>query len=187
MKIPALQDEELALALKERKGVGEEQARQIAYLSEGNYRKAIGLLSASTDDQNYARLFANWLRACYLGREQMPYWVETFVTGKHPIDGKKGEKTGRREHILFLQYGLFFLRELLVLKLSEDTSRLRLSTNEIKTAQGLVKILSVSQIDQLQQLFDDTIYFVERNANAKILFMGTSVQIHRIFKPLKKA
>lgn len=187
MKVPALQDEEVAAALQEQHEIAKEQAMQLAYMSEGNYRKALSLLNASSDDQNFARLFANWLRACYIGREQMPYWVDTFVTGKHPIDGKTGSKTGRREHILFLQYGLFFLRELLVLKISEDSSRLRLSANEIKTAQGLSKILSIGQIDQIQQLFDDTIYFVERNANAKILFMATSVEIHRVFKPLQKA
>ncbi len=185
VKVPSLQDEELAKALEVSAGISQEQALQIAYLSEGNYRKAKALLASKAEGPDYASLFASWLRACYIGREQLPYWVEQFVTGKHPMEGKVGEKTGRREHILFLQYGLFFLRELLLLKITGDASRLRLSASELKTAQGLAKILNLGQIDQLQQLFDDNIYFVERNANAKVLFLASSVEIHRIFKPLK--
>jgi DNA polymerase-3 subunit delta' len=49
---------------------------------------------------------------------------------------------------------------------------------------GLLKLLSIAELDSMMQLFDDTMYFVERNANGKILFMDASIKIHRMFKPL---
>jgi DNA polymerase-3 subunit delta' len=55
---------------------------------------------------------------------------------------------------------------------------------EHKTAMGLLKLLSVADLDNIRQLFDDTMYFVERNANGKILFMDASIKIHRMFKPV---
>ena len=186
-KVPQLSDEELAQALVETQGIPENQARQIAFLSNGNYTQALSMLTEAGKDSDFAAVFADWLRACYQGREPMFGWVEYFNSGKHPSESKPVISFGRKEQVLFLQYGLFFLRELVVLKLTGDASKTRLSATEQKTGLGLAKLLSIEQIDQLQQMFNDTIYFVERNASGKILFMDASLQIHRIFRPLAVA
>lgn len=184
VKLSQPSDEEITVRLLRDQNLNENQARQIAFLSEGNYTKAVQMATDGTADSDLSTLFADWLRACYLGRENMVHWVEYFNSGKHPTDEKlKPISIGRKEQILFLQYGLFFLRELTQLKLNPQ-GQSRLSQAEQKTAMGLIKLLSIAQIDKIVSLFDDTIYFVERNANGKILFMDASLQIHRLFKPL---
>jgi DNA polymerase-3 subunit delta' len=184
VKLSQPSDEEITARLLRDQNLNENQARQIAFLSEGNYTKAVQMATDGTADSDLSTLFADWLRACYLGRENIVYWVEYFNSGKHPTDEKrKPISIGRKEQILFLQYGLFFLRELTQLKLNPQ-GQSRLSQAEQKTAMGLIKLLSIAQIDKIVRLFDDTIYFVERNANGKILFMDASLQIHRLFKPL---
>lgn len=184
VKVPQLSDEEVTEQLIKTQQLPESQARQIGFLSNGNYTKALQMVAESGKGSDFAPIFADWLRACYQGREPMFYWVEYFNSGKHPTEEKPPLDYGRKEQVLFLQYGLFFLRELVMLKLSGDATRTRLSAAEQKTAQGLAKIISIEQIDRLQLLFNDTIYFVERNASGRILFMDASLQIHRIFKPL---
>jgi len=184
VKLSRPSDEEIANRLQQDLHLGQAQARQIAFLCEGNYTKALQMAGDGTADSDLATLFASWLRICYQGRENMVHWVEYFNSGKHPLDEKlKPISMGRKEQVLFLQYGLFFLRELTQLKLNPQTQT-RLSDTEQKTAVGLIKLLALEHIDKIMQLFDDTIYFVERNANGKILFMDASLQIHRLFKPL---
>jgi len=184
LKLPALDDELIAEALVQ-EGVPTQTAKEVAYLSEGNYRKAKQLASGQNqEEQQLGQAFAAWLRACYQGRGPMVYWVEQFVTGKHPKEGKKGSKTGRKEQLLFLEYGLFFLRELSLLQAGFPPSGLRLSAQDQKAAQGLAKLLPLPAIDKLQQLFNDHLYFIERNAHPKVLFLDLSIKIHRIFKPL---
>lgn len=184
VKLSKPSDEDLALRLTKDCGLNDSQARQIAFLCEGNYIKALQLAADGIADNDFASLFADWLRACYLGRENMVHWVEYFNSGKHPLDeSKKPLSIGRKEQILFLQYALFFIRELTMLKINPQSEG-RLSPSEQKTATGLLKLLSIGQLDKLMQLFDDSIYYVERNASGKILFMDASLQIHRMFKPL---
>jgi len=186
-KVPQLSDEEVAEALIKEHQIPENQARQMGFLSNGNYTQALQMVVEQGKDSDFAAIFADWLRACYQGREPMFGWVEYFNSGKHPHETKPLISFKRKEQILFLQYGLFFLRELVMLKLSGDVTKTRLSVGEQKTAQGLAKLLSIEQIDELQRLFNNTIYFVERNASGKILFMDASLQIHRIFRPLQVA
>jgi DNA polymerase-3 subunit delta' len=141
------------------------------------------LAGEGTADNDFSLLFADWLRACYQGRENMVHWVEYFNSGKHPVDeSKKTISSGRKEQLLFLQYALYFLRELTQLKIN-PLAQTRLSPAEHKTAMGLLKLLSVADLEKMMNLFDDTMYFVERNANGKILFMDASVKIHRMFRP----
>lgn len=181
VKLSKPSDDEIAKRLTDK--LPENQARQIAFLCEGNYTRAMQLAAEGTADNDFSLLFADWLRACYMGREQMLHWVEYFNSGKHPTDeSKKTISSGRKEQLLFLQYALYFIRELTQLKINPG-AQTRLSTTEHKTAFGLLKLLSVADLDNIRQLFDDTMYFVERNANGKILFTDASIKIHRMFKP----
>jgi DNA polymerase-3 subunit delta' len=186
VKLSHLKDSELEDALVQNNQVEPELARQIAFLSEGNYSKAMQLAKEGFMENNLGELFSDWLRVCYQGRENMVHWVEYFNSGKHPTEEqRKNISTGRKEQILFLQYGLFFIRELLHLKINPDFPS-RLSDAEKKTAAGILKLLSLEKLEQITQLFNDSIYFVERNANGKILFMDLSLKIHRMFKPLSQ-
>ncbi len=184
VKVPQLDDEELAEAMMKRLNADENKARQLAYLSNGNFTKARQLFHDLSGVNDWSALFTDWLRACYQGKESIIYWAEYLNTGKYPLEkeGKKEIGAGRKEQILLLQYGLFFLRELSFFKMTGEPSRTRFNEAEQKTALGLAKILSIEQIDSLQQMLNKSIYFVERNANGKILFADIGLQIHRIFR-----
>lgn len=46
----------------------------------------------------------------------------------------------------------------------------------------MAKVLNFEKIAQIAAIFNENIYFVERNANPKILFLDTSIQLHKIMK-----
>ena len=59
---------------------------------------------------------------------------------------------------------------------------MRLRPEELATAQNMAKVLDFDKIAQIVGLINDNIYYIERNANPKILFLDTSIQMHRIMK-----
>jgi DNA polymerase-3 subunit delta' len=63
-----------------------------------------------------------------------------------------------------------------------ETTQLRLRPAELTTAQNMAKVLDFEKIAQLVALFNDNIFYIERNANAKILFLDSSIQMNRILK-----
>lgn len=168
VKVNPLHDEEVVAGLQEKKNVSLEQAQAVAYLANGNFNEALQMLEYEESD--HANLFLDWLRRCYKGNGvELVRWVEKFADA------------GRENQKHFLKYGLHFLREFMVLKLTGD-GRVRLRANELKTAQNLLPIIELEQIEPMVTLFNDCAYYVERNANPKVLFLDASIRVNGILK-----
>jgi DNA polymerase-3 subunit delta' len=168
IKTDMLSDEEIAEGLEQKQGLEAGRAAQIAFLAGGDFGAA--QLQAGNPDNDNARLLLDWLRKCWRGNGvEMVQWTEKFA------------QLGRENQKQFLQYGLHFLREMLQLIVAENT-RLRLQPEEMTTAVNMSKILNFEKIGALTELFNDNIYYVERNANPKILFLNASVEINKILK-----
>lgn len=177
--VPPFTDADIISCLQA-KEVPAEKAQQLAYLADGNLNKALQLQHNVQGDQ--FEWFITWLRCCYKGKaSEMIDWVSGMAGGKRA----DGERLGRKDQLLFLQYGLFFLREYLQLKMLPDTTP-RLSSAELNAAQGLLKLLGLSEVQYLATLLDDCALCIERNANPKILLLDASVQIKRMFGAVKK-
>jgi len=180
VNIPRLEDEQIARALQEKQQLSPEKAQTIAYLVEGNYNKAQNLIDDM--DDNNALLFVDWLRACYQGKPQeMVQWVEGIVSGKHP-QKKFFTKMGRKDQVVFLQYALYFLKEFLSLQLGGGQLKVRLQKSELSTAQNMLKVIGIDQLQELITLFDETAFHVERNGNPRILFLDVSIKVHHILR-----
>ncbi len=168
MKTDILHDEQVAEALEKRQHLDPERARQIAFLAGGDYGAAI--VAADTVENDNAAAFLDWLRRCWRGNAvELVKWTDDFA------------KLGRENQKQFLVYGLHFLREMMALLATENT-QLRLRPTELATAQNMAKILDFDKIGQLVSLFNNNIFYVERNANPKILFLDSSIQMNRILK-----
>jgi len=168
IKTDILSDEEITIGLQQKQQLGADRAAQIAFLAGGDF--GLAQIQAVTSENDDARLFLDWLRKCWRGNGvEMVQWIEQFA------------QLGRENQKQFLQYGLHFLREMLQLIVSGNT-QLRLRAEEMTIAQNMVKVLSFEKIDALSTLFNENIYYVERNANPKILFLNTSIEINKILK-----
>ena len=168
VKISRLQDEEIVQHLVEEKSVDEAKASSIAHLANGDLGSALKLIDNT--ENNNALLFLEWMRLCYVGNGvQLVNWVEKFA------------RIGREDQKYFLQYGLHFMREYNLLKLTGNEN-VRLLPNELKTAQNLTKVIEFEQVEKITNLFNDLSYYVERNANPKILFLDASLKMNQILK-----
>jgi len=168
VKTDFLSDEEITESLQQKRNLDANRARQIAFLADGNLNTA--LLIADNPENDDARLLLDWLRKCWRGNGvELVKWTDEFA------------KLGRENQKQFLHYGLHFLREMMAL-IATGNPNLRLRPEELATAQNMAKVLNFEKITQLVGLFNDNIYYVERNANPKILFLDTSIQMNRIFK-----
>lgn len=168
VKINKLADGEVEQALVERKGLPKEKAQAVTQLAGGDFNEALKI--AAQPENDHSARFLDWLRKCYQGNGvDMVAWVEGFAG------------LGRENQKQFLQYGLHFLREYLVLKTTGDT-QVRLLPKELATAQNLTKIIGFGQIGRIASLFDDCAYHIERNANQKLLFLDASIQLNKILR-----
>jgi DNA polymerase-3 subunit delta' len=171
IKVPPLQDDEVANELINN-GLVEEDAHAIARLADGNWHEAVRLSRETAHDN--AKSFLNWMRKCFVGNGvELVRWTETFA------------KNGREKQKLFLKYGLHFLREVLILQMTDGiTSDLppRLRPDELETAQKMKTVLDIYKIERISKIFDECIYHVERNANPKVLFLDASIRAHKIMR-----
>jgi len=168
INVHPLADEAVVAGLQQLKNVPAAQAEAIAYLANGNFNEALHMLAQEESD--HANLFLDWLRRCYKGHGvEMVTWVEKFAG------------FGRENQKHFLKYALHFLREFMVLKLTGDAG-VRLRPKELETAQNLLPIIEIDQVEVLAELFTDCTFHVERNANPKILFLDASIRVHQILK-----
>ncbi|MCC7465934.1 MAG: hypothetical protein IT261_06685, partial [Saprospiraceae bacterium] len=160
--------DEVAQGLIEQRGLSRERAQQIAFLSSGDFGAALSVADTPANDD--AQLLLDWLRKCWRGNAvEMVSWTEEF------------SRLGRENQKQFLQYGLHFLREMLAL-VTTGNHNLRLRPEELTTAQNMAKVLDFDKIAQIAELINDNVYYIERNANPKILFLDTSIRMNRIMK-----
>ncbi len=167
VKILPLQDEMIEEALMKRFSLPKAEALTLAHLAEGDWSEALHLMEQAEQDRS--GLFFDWMRKCYRGdASEMVQWVDKFAT------------LGREKQKYFLQYGLHFLREMLDFIVS-GSDYLRLLPAELETARRMAASLDFHKITALAQLFNDCIFYIERNANPKILMLDASIQVNTTF------
>lgn len=168
VKINPLSDEDLVKGIVKSTNLEPERASAIAHLANGNFNEALLLATQGSNDN--ATLFLEWMRCCYKGYgPEVVEWVEKFAG------------IGRENQKHFLRYALHFLREYMMLKLTGN-QQVRLRDEELKTAMNLVRVIEMDQIELMVQLLNDSSYYIERNANPKVLFLDNSIQMHKILK-----
>ncbi len=88
-------------------------------------------------------------------------------------------KIGRENLKAFLEYVLHILRETLQLKFAPNTP-IRLTDDEQKTAQALLKYTNLNKISDLLELISKKHYEIERNVNPKMVLMDLSLKLNQI-------
>jgi DNA polymerase-3 subunit delta' len=174
IKVNPLPKETLVNALVERAKADPVKARQAATIAAGNYREALFLMQHSDDD--YHELLRSWLNGIFTGnRTALQQWIEGIASAK----------MGRENQKQFLRYFINLLEHTLRLRYL-DKELLAFSEEETDFAAKLSKLANLQQMEQIMELLDNACYYVERNANAKLLFHALSIRLQYIFrnKPL---
>ncbi len=167
VQIPAFSDEEMVHILTREYQLDEEKARQLAQLADGSLRTALQLHEEA--DLNLHDMFIDWMRLCFA----RDYLKISDTADKFAGLAKAAQKT-------FLLYGLQILRESLVAGFEED-KLLRIRGNSRTFVKKFSQTLNMAAIDLLAAKISDAHYYLERNANAKIVFMNLSMIFTKSF------
>lgn len=167
VKIPLPENSEIEKALVERAGATADVAVQTAAIAEGNYREALQLLQHSEED--WISLLSEWLKFTLrkmLGDQVK--WVDDI------------SKLGREKQKQLLLYFNHLLEQGIRLRVMGDN--LAISDKEKDFAQRINKITSVSQQQVIIEELDKATYYIERNANAKMLFHALTIKMYHIIQ-----
>ena len=168
IKVPLLSNEEVEDALFERAKASKETASQIAGIAEGNYREALQLLQHSEEDwHSYLR---EWLNATLKGG---PIAQVKFT--------EEAAKLGREKQKQFLRYFNHLLQMSIRIKVL-GADNVKMGDQEKDFAIRLNKIASVSQQQAIITELDKASYYIERNANGKMLFQALTLKLYHIIQ-----
>ena len=159
---------DIELALIERNHTSPEVAGRAAAIAEGNYREALQLLNHAEED--WQSLLRDWLNATLKGGAALQVkWIDEI------------SKLGREKQKQFLRYFNHLLEMSIRLKvLGED--HISASQQDKDFANRLNKIASVSQQQALIEELDRAAYYIERNANGKMLFMALTIRLGHLIQ-----
>ena len=143
-------------------------AHQVAGLCEGNYREALQLVQHA--DEDWQSLLKEWLNA---------------ILRNGPIAQTKSveeiSRLGREKQKQFLRYFNHILDQAIHYRIMGD--RFPLSPAEKDFCEKLNrKITDIAQHQALIEELDRASYYIERNANAKILFHALTIKIYHIIQ-----
>jgi len=169
VKIPALGTGQIASALIERAHISADQARQVAIISEGNYREALQLVQHAEED--WQDLLREWLNATLKGGPMAQVkWIEEIG------------KLGREKQKQFLRYFNHLLEQSVRLKsMGPDSVHAHnMPEKERDFAIRLNKLADINQQQAIIEELDKAAYFIERNAHGKMLFHALTIKLYHI-------
>ena len=172
IRIPQLEDQEISAALVARAGVEAEQARKVAAISQGSYREAVQLLQHAEED--WQGLLREWLNAILkTGPVAQVKWVEDMA------------KSGRERQKQFVQYFIHLL-ELAVRIRMRGQADPTIGESEKDFAGRLNKIADLGCQQAIIEELDQAVYYIERNANAKLLFHALTIKLYHVMANKEK-
>lgn len=166
IRLPRPSVDEIQDALVSRSGVEKSLARQLAAVSEQNYREALRQLLHGQDDLQV--LLREWLNAILrTGPVAQVKWVEEISS------------MGREKQKQFLQYFGHLLEQAIRLRMS-DGALADLPEKERDFANRLNKTADLAAQQAIVGEINKSIYFIGRNAHAKMLFHALTIRLYHI-------
>lgn len=162
------EDAEIERALIERAKANPDTAKQIAAIAEGNYREALQLLQHAEED--WQSLLRDWLNATLKGGPLAQIKFTADIS-----------ELGREKQKQFLRY-LNHLLEMSIRIRVMGSEQVAAGDQERDFANRLNKIASVSQQQAIIEELDRASYYIERNANAKMLFQALTLKLYHIIQ-----
>ena len=167
VKIPALATRDIEEALINRNKTEPAIARQVAGVSDGNYREALQLVQHAEED--WQSLLREWLNAILkTGPVAQTKWVE------------EASRLGREKQKQFLRYFNHLLEQAIHYRIMGE--RLNIGEKERDFAERLNKIAGIEQQQAIIEELDRASYYIERNAHGKMLFHALTIKLYHIIQ-----
>jgi DNA polymerase-3 subunit delta' len=167
VKLHSLETTEIAGALIKRGNLEKEVAQQTAAIAQGNYREALQLLQNASED--WQSLLREWLNSILKnGAAAQVKWIEEM------------NKLGREKQKQFLLYFIHLLQQSIRIRFAGNN--ISIADSEKDFAGRLNKIASVNHQQAIIEELNKAVYYIERNANAKMLFHTLTIKLYHVIK-----
>jgi DNA polymerase-3 subunit delta' len=167
VKVPRLRIDEISGYLRTNRNLNSNQADSIAARSEGDFIEALDILNESAEGDENRDLFIQLMRVCYKKNViDMMDWAE------------EASALSREKQKIFLRYALHMFRQSIVKNYTDDQLT-KVSDEEAQFLKNFARFITGNNIMDFMETFNDAHYYVERNANAKLLFTNICFKVMR--------
>lgn len=163
IQVPPYTAESIEQWLVKTRGIPPKQANEWAVLCEGNMLLLDALMQKSEEDSHL--LFREWLRHC---------WRADWCAIAPVVERLSNESKVTQRKVL--EYGIATLRECLMWQHTEGALN-KFRSEHLEFVQGLASVLSQRAIEGLLKDFTQSLYYLERNVNNKLVFATLSVRL----------
>lgn len=168
IKVPQLEDAAIEEALIHRNHTEPATAGRIAMVVDGNYREALQMGQHANED--WQSLLRDWLNAILRGGPAaQAKWVDGI------------SKLGRENQKQFLKYFNRLLQLAIRMNIVPETGT-QYPEKDLDFASRLNNITGIEQQQAIVEELDNAAYYIERNANGKMLFMALTIKIYHIIQ-----
>lgn len=164
----------IAEALVVKKQIEPELAATIAHQAQGNYNKALQLISKDSDRYPFEQWFVTWVRAAFKAKgnaaaiHDLIQWSEQIAS------------LGRETQKKFLEFCIEMFRQAMLLNYeSPSLVYLEPKVEKFKLA-NFAPFVNGNNITILFNELSEAIYHIERNGNAKIILTDLSIKLTRL-------
>jgi DNA polymerase-3 subunit delta' len=169
IKLKKLQDMDILGALTAKFEMSFDKAREIVNVADGNYRHAMRLAEMEDMDEDTTKLLQDWFRASY-----------AMEIGKLGTVVDTISKLSREKQKSFYEYAIHIFRQSLAMNNAQEV--MRVTSNERQFLDKFSGVTQNHKIPKVIEKMEKAVYFVDRNANAKILAMNLSMDLYEALK-----
>ncbi len=167
VKVPVLSIKEIETALQTREGIDAGKAVEIAAISEGNFHEALQQMQHTDDD--WEVLLRDWLNSIVkTGPVAQVKWIEEVA------------KIGREKQKQFLKYFTHLLQQAMKQRFLAGSGYVDQPSSFTDFAHRVNKMCGTEQQEAIVAELDNAAYYIERNANAKMLFHALTIKLYHI-------
>lgn len=166
VKIKSIDDASMKVRLMEQHGLESGQAENVAHYAEGDYLKAIDVMSNAEEQRIFLERFKGWMRACYKrDMRQITSLVTDLSKSNLPVQ------------LQFVDYAIHFVRQCIVSNYGKDDLA-RFSPEESAFAQKFAPFIHHGNVIRITELLNEAYSDLRGFVNAKVVLTDLSLQLH---------
>jgi DNA polymerase-3 subunit delta' len=163
--VKKIADEDIKKALIEKRGLAEDMAQRVTRMANGNWLKALEMLSADSENELFLDMFQSLMRLAYMRKvKDLKAWSEQM--------GMMGREKQKR----FLEYFLRLLRENFMYNF-QNAELCYMTQREEEFARNFARFINEANILPISDMANLAIRDISQNANAKIVFFDMALQM----------
>lgn len=163
--VKAINEAELVQALRDRRGLDDETARQTAHVAQGSWLQAMQLLSPNNENTEFFEMFQSLMRLCYMRR-----------IGDLKAWNQQAAEMGREKEKRMLTYFIEQVRENFMYNFHIPELCYQ-SREEAAFSRNFARYINERNVIEISELFATAIRDIGQNANGKIVFFDMALKL----------